>query len=93
MKHSAAAPTEWNADVPPQLVASYGSHLWLGERLSKILFPDIVITPDPTEIEAPVDMVWEVLLDFERYGEWNGFHRKIEIVDQPGGTVGLRSAQ
>jgi len=24
-------------------------------------------------IEAPVELVWGILLDFTRYGEWNGF--------------------
>jgi hypothetical protein len=31
-----------------------------------------------------------VLLDFARYGEWNGFHRKMEVVEKAGGVVGLR---
>jgi uncharacterized protein YndB with AHSA1/START domain len=28
---------------------------------------------DEVTIEAPVELVWEILLDFDKYGEWNGF--------------------
>lgn len=28
---------------------------------------------DKVTIDAPVELVWEILLDFDRYGEWNGF--------------------
>ena len=41
--------------------------------------------PTPVEIDAPPAEVWAVLMDFERYSEWNGFHRKVEIVEKPAG--------
>lgn len=90
VKHCAAAPEEWDCSVPPQLAASHASHLFLGERLSKWVWPDVVIHPPPVEIDASPSVVWDVLLDFPRYGEWNGFHRQMEVVDKPGGAVGLR---
>ena len=90
IERSAAFPSEWSCNVPPQLAASHGSHLWLGERLSTWVFPDTVIWPTPVEIEASPAEVWDVLMDFDKYGEWNGFHRKMEIVDKPNGSVGLR---
>ena len=30
------------------------------------------------EIEAPIDIVWQILTDFRRYEEWNPFIRQIE---------------
>ena len=90
VERSAAEPDEWDADVVPQLAASHASHLFLGARLSKWIWPDVVIQPPPVKIDASPAEVWDVLLDFPRYGEWNGFHRKIEIVDKPRGAVGLR---
>lgn len=44
------------------------------------------IRSDPVTIEAPVATVWQVLTDFDRYGEWNPFtaHVKAEL------TVGAR---
>ena len=90
VRRSAAAPEEWDASAPPPLAATAGSHLCLGQRLSAFILPDVVISPRPVEIDAPPSAVWDVLLDFERYGEWNGFHRKMEIVDKPHGAVGLR---
>ena len=32
-----------------------------------------VIRSDTIEIDAPIDLVWEVLADLARYGEWNPF--------------------
>lgn len=78
VRRSAAANDEWDATVPPQLAATHQSHLWLGERLSAWIFPDIVICPTPVEIHAPASMVWEVLLDFDKYHEWNGCVRAVE---------------
>ncbi len=28
---------------------------------------------DEVTIEAPVELVWKILIDFPNYGEWNGF--------------------
>ena len=37
--------------------------------------------------------VWDVLLDFKSYGQWNPFHSKVDIVEQDGvreGTVAVK---
>ncbi|KAI0659644.1 hypothetical protein C8Q70DRAFT_1154379 [Cubamyces menziesii] len=34
------------------------------------------------DIDAPIEKVWEVLLDFPKYGEWNPFVRKQVITDE-----------
>ncbi len=73
MERSPSALDEWSLDVAPPLAADGLSHLWLGSALSRVVFPDIVIRPDPVEIRAPPSEVWEVFLDFDSYGEWNGY--------------------
>lgn len=39
-----------------------------------------------TEINAPVDKVWTILTDFEKYPEWNPFIKKIEGEVKEGAT-------
>ena len=39
------------------------------------------------EIEAPAELVWEVLVDLPRYGEWNGFNPRIESTLRLGDDV------
>ena len=34
-----------------------------------------VICSDTFEIDAPIELVWDVLMDVARYGEWNPFTR------------------
>ena len=31
------------------------------------------VSSDEVTIEAPVELVWKILLDFDNYGQWNGF--------------------
>ena len=76
---------EWDASIPPKLATDGSSHLW--GLLSWL--PDMVIRPEPVTIDAPPHEVWAVMLDFARYSEWNGFHRKMEIL-QKRASVGLR---
>lgn len=38
------------------------------------------------DIDAPIQTVWEVMTDTERYGEWNPFIRRVECARPP--TVG-----
>ncbi|GAB3270359.1 SRPBCC domain-containing protein [Parahaliea aestuarii] len=33
----------------------------------------MTVSSDVVEIDAPAALVWQVLVDFERYGEWNTF--------------------
>lgn len=42
------------------------------------------------EIDAPSDLVWEVLTDFERYGEWNPFVVACRTTLVPGESIEMR---
>ena len=42
------------------------------------------------EIDAPPDVVWEVLLEFDTYPEWNPFVRAIEGVSVEGEQLKIR---
>lgn len=42
------------------------------------------------EINAPAEVVWEVITDFPRYGEWNPFILKCESTLKPGDPIDLR---
>lgn len=89
---SAAAVSEWSADEPPPLSTAGASHLW-GCLPRCWPFSDIVIRPKPVEISAPVGVVWDAFLDFDRYSEWNPFHRKVEVVEEgegPQATAAVR---
>ncbi|WP_116364537.1 SRPBCC domain-containing protein [Parahaliea mediterranea] len=33
----------------------------------------LTVSSDVVEIEAPAALVWQVLVDFDRYGDWNTF--------------------
>lgn len=35
------------------------------------------------DIDAPLDLVWTVMLDTERYGEWNPFLHRVECPSPP----------
>lgn len=39
------------------------------------------------EIDAPVDEVWTVLVDTERYPEWNPYHVRVEGPLEPGAKL------
>ena len=42
------------------------------------------------EIEAPPEVVWEVLTDFPRYAEWNPFVVDCKSTLEPGSPIDLR---
>ncbi len=48
-----------------------------------------VIRSDAVGIDAPVERVWEVLTDFERYGEWNPFTPRVDASLKVGAPVVL----
>ncbi len=48
-----------------------------------------VIRSDAVDIEAPIERVWEVLTDFERYGEWNPFTTRVDANLEVGASVSL----
>ncbi len=37
------------------------------------MITDSAVYSDEVEIQAPVEWVWDILLDFDNYAEWNGF--------------------
>jgi len=43
-----------------------------------------------TNIDASPEVVWEILTDFQAYGEWNPFIREIEGVAQKGARLRVR---
>lgn len=50
-----------------------------------------MFTIDKTlEIAAPASVVWEVLTDFARYGEWNPFVPECKATLQPGGAIEMQ---
>lgn len=48
-----------------------------------------LIRSDPVEIDAPVEQVWDILVDTERYGEWNPFTTRVETTFEIGSPVDL----
>lgn len=48
-----------------------------------------MISSDPVEIEAPIERVWDILVDFERYGDWNPFTTRVETDFGIGSPVDL----
>jgi hypothetical protein len=42
------------------------------------------------DIDAPVEVVWGVLTDFARYGEWNHFTSRVECSGELGSRVVMR---
>lgn len=48
-----------------------------------------IVSSDAIEIEAPADRVWEILVDVERYGEWNPFTTRVDTSLEVGSPVDL----
>lgn len=49
--------------------------------------PDAVVTSERVEIAAPAALVWEILVDLPRYGEWNPFCIAAESTLEMGAPV------
>ena len=46
-----------------------------------------VVESEPVVIDAPAQVVWDVLLDADRYEEWNPFTTRIETDFEPGSPI------
>lgn len=40
-------------------------------------------------IQAPVQVIWNILLDFEKYGDWNPFITKISGTPKVGNKISI----
>lgn len=47
------------------------------------------VSSDSVEIEAPARRVWGILVDVERYGEWNPFTTRVDTSLEVGSPVDL----
>ena len=47
------------------------------------------VSSEPVEIEAPIERAWDILTDFERYGEWNPFTPSVATDFEIGSRVDL----
>ena len=48
-----------------------------------------LIGSDAVEIEAPIEQVWDTLVDVKRYGEWNPFTTRVDTDFEIGSPVDL----
>ena len=48
-----------------------------------------LISSDTVEIQAPIERAWDILVDVERYGEWNPFTTRVETDFEIGSPVDL----
>ncbi|MDX1694447.1 MAG: SRPBCC domain-containing protein [Ketobacteraceae bacterium] len=51
--------------------------------------PEYSVCSDRVDIQAPAETVWQVLVDFERYPDWNPFTYRVETDLVPGHAVDL----
>ena len=51
---------------------------------------DILVASDPVEIDAPAMLVWNILTDLPRYGEWNPFCIWAQSTLEMGAPVHMR---
>ena len=47
------------------------------------------VSSESVEIDAPIERAWEILTDFERYGEWNPFTPSVATDFEIGSPVEL----
>jgi hypothetical protein len=48
---------------------------------------DTTIISDVVEIEVPADFVWSIIVDFERYPDWNPYTFRVDTVLELGADV------
>ena len=59
--------------------------------MSGAVLNDTTIASITVEIEAPASVVWSVLVDFPRYGEWNPFCVRVDTTGELGSGVLLHT--
>lgn len=52
--------------------------------------PDAVVVSEKVEINAPASIVWEIILDMPKYGEWNPFCIAAESTLEMGAPVHMK---
>jgi hypothetical protein len=64
----------------------------MGERFDpfEVYDPSILVASDPIEIDAPPAVVWDILTDLSRYGEWNPFCVWAQSTLEMGAPVHMR---
>lgn len=64
----------------------------LADRYDPFLIydPAILVASDPIEIDAPASIVWDILIDMPRYGEWNPFCVWAQSTLEMGAPVHMR---
>lgn len=50
---------------------------------------DTTIVSDTVEIDAPAEFVWSVIVDFDRYADWNPYTFRVDTVLELGAEVVL----
>ena len=53
----------------------------------RLIRPSFPVSPKRRPHRPQADEVWAVLLDFERYGEWNPFHSRVDVVEHGDGVA------
>lgn len=54
------------------------------------LNPDAIVTSETVEINAPASVVWDILIDLPRYGEWNPFCVEAESTLKMGDPIKMK---
>lgn len=52
--------------------------------------PDAIVVSETVEIQAPAALVWDILLDMPKYGEWNPFCVACESSLEMGAAVKMK---
>ena len=53
------------------------------------MISESAVASDVVTIQAPAEWVWSILVDFERYSEWNRFCPQIKSTLELGAAVGI----
>ena len=52
--------------------------------------PDALVTSIKVEIDAPASLVWDILIDMPKYGEWNPFCIECDSTLEMGAPVNMK---